>query len=271
VGGCAASGTAQIAVRGISLCVFDGAVVASDYVQPSSTSFGECHDAGNAYPTGGQVLGRVLQSNASAGTYSVDLYSAGIVPPTQGSACSNKVVTALNNASGPTCTTVTSSYVDSSIAATSGGTANTVPKYTAGSSLGNSSITDDGTSVGLTEQVKLKRISVANGTAQTSTNFVLGTQWGTSPSVGSIVGTDQALQFVVTSGTGSPTTGATVTITFADGSWGNAPICIEKNEASGGTLLTLKNVTTASTLTLTATTAPAVTTAYTINVLCFGR
>jgi hypothetical protein len=213
--------------------VFDGAVVASDYVQPSSTSFGECHDAGNAYPTGGQVLGRVLQSNASAGTYSVDLYSAGIVPPTQGSACSNKVVTALNNASGPTCTTVTSSYVDSSIAATSGGTANTVPKYTAGSSLGNSSITDDGTSVGLTEQVKLKRISVANGTAQTSTNFVLGTQWGTSPSVGSIVGTDQALQFVVTSGTGSPTTGATVTITFADGSWGNAPICIEKNEASG--------------------------------------
>jgi len=109
----------------------------------------------------------------------------------------------------------------SSLVTGSSGTANTVPKYTGSSTLGNSSITDDGTNVGLTEQIKVKRISVANGTAQSSGNFTLSAGWLGS-TVGSIAGTDQAMQFVVTTpASGTLNSGQTITITFADGAWTN--------------------------------------------------
>jgi hypothetical protein len=51
--------------------VFDGATIAGDYVQISSTVAGDCHDAGASLPTGGQILGRVLSTNAAAGTYAM--------------------------------------------------------------------------------------------------------------------------------------------------------------------------------------------------------
>src|SRR6185437_14107454 len=52
VSGCGGSGNAQI----------------------STITAGDCHDAGNAFPSAGQVIGRVLSTNASAGTYSVTLF-----------------------------------------------------------------------------------------------------------------------------------------------------------------------------------------------------
>jgi hypothetical protein len=73
VSGGGTSGSAQIAREGTALCTFDGGTTAGDYVQISSTVAGDCHDAGASLPTGGQVLGRVLSTNASAGTYSVAL------------------------------------------------------------------------------------------------------------------------------------------------------------------------------------------------------
>jgi hypothetical protein len=119
IGGCGgAVGTVvQIAREGIAGCAFDGATTAGDYVQISTTA-GKCRDTGSVnYPTNGnQVLGRVLSSNGSFGTYAMVLYSAGIIPPNQGaSPCANQVVTGLNNATGPTCTTITSAYVDSTV------------------------------------------------------------------------------------------------------------------------------------------------------------
>src|SRR5205823_6870216 len=66
VGGAGTSGNAQIARLGTASCVFDGATTAGDYVQISSTTAGDCHDAGATFPTsGGQVLGQVLSTNAS--------------------------------------------------------------------------------------------------------------------------------------------------------------------------------------------------------------
>jgi hypothetical protein len=62
---------AQIARGGQASCVFDGATTAGDYVQISSAIAGDCHDAGASYPGIGQVLGRVLSTNASAGTYAM--------------------------------------------------------------------------------------------------------------------------------------------------------------------------------------------------------
>jgi fibronectin-binding autotransporter adhesin len=74
VGGAGTIGNAQIAVSGQASCVFDGATTAGHYVGISSTTAGDCHDAGSTYPGSGQVLGRVLSTNGSGGTYAVILY-----------------------------------------------------------------------------------------------------------------------------------------------------------------------------------------------------
>jgi len=84
VSGCGASGSAQISTIGIASCVFDGATVAGDYVQISPNTAGDCHDAGNGFPASGsgQVIGRLLSTNAAGGTYSVSLFGAENRPPT---------------------------------------------------------------------------------------------------------------------------------------------------------------------------------------------
>jgi len=75
---CAAgtTGKACIVTHGPGTCKFDNAVTAGDYVQISSTTAGDCHDAGVTYPTSGQVLGRVLVTNASPGTYTAYFYGS---------------------------------------------------------------------------------------------------------------------------------------------------------------------------------------------------
>jgi len=87
-GGAGTSSNARIGVRGQCSCVFDNATTAGDYVILSSTTAGDCHDSGSSYPSSGQVLGRVLSTNGSAGTYSIYLFgpetrgaSAGGAPP----------------------------------------------------------------------------------------------------------------------------------------------------------------------------------------------
>lgn len=64
VGGAGIAGSAQIARSGQASCVFDNATVAGDYVQISSSTAGDCHDAGATRPASGQILGRVLVTNA---------------------------------------------------------------------------------------------------------------------------------------------------------------------------------------------------------------
>jgi hypothetical protein len=77
--GAGTTGTATITTAGEVSCVFDGATTAGDYVQISSTTAGNCHDTGAAtYPTSGQVIGRVLSTNGSGGTYTLDLFPSEI-------------------------------------------------------------------------------------------------------------------------------------------------------------------------------------------------
>jgi len=73
VSGQGTSGSALIVQTGYASCAFDGATTSGDYVQISPTTAGDCHDAGSAYPASGQVVGRVLSTNASPGSYTVDL------------------------------------------------------------------------------------------------------------------------------------------------------------------------------------------------------
>ncbi|MBI3665017.1 MAG: hypothetical protein HY236_02135 [Acidobacteria bacterium] len=78
VSGAGTTGQAQVGTRGQVTCDFDGATTAGDYVSISSITSGQCHDAGPSYPASGQVLGRVLSTNASAGSYAIHLFGPDI-------------------------------------------------------------------------------------------------------------------------------------------------------------------------------------------------
>ncbi len=84
VDGAGTTGNAQIARGGQASCVFDAATTAGDYVQISSTTAGDCHDAGASYPGIGQVLGRVLTTNASAGSFVMLVAGSEIQAPSAG-------------------------------------------------------------------------------------------------------------------------------------------------------------------------------------------
>jgi hypothetical protein len=71
--GCGTSGSASIITIGQASCVFDNTTVANDYVQISSGTAGDCHDAGSTRPTSGQIIGTVFGAGGSAGTYKVAL------------------------------------------------------------------------------------------------------------------------------------------------------------------------------------------------------
>lgn len=73
IGAAGKSGNAQIAVSGTAGCVFDGATTAGDFVGISSSTAGDCHDAGATRPLSAQTIGRVLSTNASGGTYEVTM------------------------------------------------------------------------------------------------------------------------------------------------------------------------------------------------------
>jgi len=92
------TGSATIQFGGTASCIFDGATTAGDYVQISSTTAGACHDAGATYPASGQVIGRVLSTNISQGTYTVDLFSPEISGSTGGTVTLSGDVTGASNA-----------------------------------------------------------------------------------------------------------------------------------------------------------------------------
>jgi hypothetical protein len=125
VGNAGTSGVVTLARAGSAYCSFDAsATVIGDYVVPSGTVssgfYPLCHDAGATRPTGAQILGRVLQASSGSATVQMFLDMPGSNVSSGGAgtgSCTNQAVTAVLMG-GPTCTTITSAYVDSSIAAT---------------------------------------------------------------------------------------------------------------------------------------------------------
>ena len=71
VSGAGTTGVARIAIRGRAQCVFDSATTAGDWVTMSTVTDGNCRDAGATEPTSGIIVGRVLSTNGTAGTYEV--------------------------------------------------------------------------------------------------------------------------------------------------------------------------------------------------------
>ncbi|HEX8817581.1 MAG TPA: hypothetical protein VF753_18970 [Terriglobales bacterium] len=78
IAGAGTTFNAEIVSNGFATCIFDGATTTGDYVQISGTTAGDCHDAGAIYPTSGQVLGRVMVTNAAGGAYKAYFFGAGV-------------------------------------------------------------------------------------------------------------------------------------------------------------------------------------------------
>lgn len=78
--GAGTTGSALIQTAGAVNCVFDGPTVAGDFVIPSTTTDGLCHDSGTT--VGSTTIGTVSTTNSASGTYTVYLYQ---FAPTGGS------------------------------------------------------------------------------------------------------------------------------------------------------------------------------------------
>ena len=73
--GAGTTGSATIQLGGLVTCQYDAtAITAGHYVQISSTTAGNCHDAGATYPTSGQVIGRAMASAAGSSAVSTELF-----------------------------------------------------------------------------------------------------------------------------------------------------------------------------------------------------
>jgi hypothetical protein len=116
----------------------------------------------------------------------------------------------------------------------------------------------------------IKRVKASQGTALGAGDFALSAGWGAGATVTGVTGTDQGWQMTVTAA-GTPAANPSVTLTFKDGTWTNAPICVSKmvGGTGGVTPLTEAPAATANTLTFQGT--PVAASTYILASVCMGR
>jgi hypothetical protein len=183
------SGVATLARAGSAYCSFDAtATVIGDYVVPSSTANGGfyplCHDAGATRPTGTQILGRVLQASAGSTTVQMFLDMPGSGVSSGTGSCTNQAVTAVLTG-GPTCTTITSAYVDSSIAPTAS------PALTGTPSAPTAAAGDNSTKIATTAYVRAEIYSTWSCPVAGTTAVIQYCNW-TVPTGITVTGFDLA-------------------------------------------------------------------------------
>jgi hypothetical protein len=169
------SGIVTLAREGSVYCSFDGsATVVGDYVVASSTVssgfYPLCHDAGATRPTGVQILGRVLQASSGSTTVQMFLDMPGSntsnAPVGTGS-CTNQAVTAVNSGA-PTCSTISSAYVDSSIAPTAS------PSLTGTPTAPTPATGDSSTKIATTAWVNAQGFGTGSGNVMGATSSTSG-------------------------------------------------------------------------------------------------
>jgi hypothetical protein len=75
-----AGSSVEVATNGKATCQFDAtAVTAGDYVQISSTTAGDCHDAGSTRPASGQMIGFALATGSASTTQAVRLFDGEVM------------------------------------------------------------------------------------------------------------------------------------------------------------------------------------------------
>lgn len=160
VSGSGTTGNAVIAYRGYASCSFDGSTTAGDYIQVSSSNAADCHDAGSAYPTAGEVLGRVLSTNTGAGTYGVLLGSE-----SQGNGSGGGAITSVFGRTG----TVVATSGDYTVSQVTGAAPLASPALTGTPTVPTPSTSDNSTNIATTAFVKAQ--GYATGSSLVSGNY----------------------------------------------------------------------------------------------------
>ena len=112
------------------------------------------------------------------------------------------------------------------------------------------------------------RLGFFNGTALTTGAFAFAGNWGTSPILNSVRGTDSAFILNFTSGSGSPGANPQIQVTFVDGTWGTVPACIPVMSSGGFNVWVVDGSSTATLLKLNFVGTPGTSTTYTVTVIC---
>jgi len=117
----------------------------------------------------------------------------------------------------------------------------------------------------------IKRVKASQGTALGAGDFALSANWGNTAAVSAVTGTDQGWQITVTSSGTGQAASPTVTLTFKDGTWTNAPICVSKMVGGTGAVTQLTEAPAATTNTLTFQGTPVAASTYILASVCMGR
>ena len=123
----------------------------------------------------------------------------------------------------------------------------------------------------LTKLLQVQRIRASQGMALAAGNFALSAGWGSTATVTSVIGTDQAWQITVTSSGTGQAANPTVTLTFKDGAWANAPITISKMTGGLGTVTALTEAPTSTTNLITFQGTPVSGKTYILSSIAMGR
>ncbi len=127
-------------------------------------------------------------------------------------------------------------------------------------------------SISNTGDVNARMIKGIQGTALTSSNFALGGNWGTSPAIASVTGYDAEFFFSLNSGSGAPAANPFITLTFADGTWTNPPICVvSRVDASATSYQWVVASLTATQVEIMFLGTPGVSTTYSLTAICQGK
>ncbi len=117
----------------------------------------------------------------------------------------------------------------------------------------------------------IKRVKASQGTALGAGDFALSAGWGTTAAVSAVTGTDQGWNITVTANGTGIAANPTVTLTFKDGTWTNAPICVSKMVGGTGAVTQLTEAPAATTNTLTFQGTPVAASTYILASVCMGR
>lgn len=111
------------------------------------------------------------------------------------------------------------------------------------------------------------------GTTPVAGDFSLSAGWGNTATVGTITGDDNHVQFIVSSSGTGQAANPTITYTFKDGTWTNAPwaqTTLEATTDGGVTAPWVTCTTTATTLVITFHGTPVAGSTYTFRAMCIG-
>lgn len=117
----------------------------------------------------------------------------------------------------------------------------------------------------------IKRIKATQATALVAGDFALSGGWGATAAVSAVTGTDQGWQMTVTANGAGVAANPTITLTFKDGTWTNAPIGLSKMIGGTGAITDLTDAPTATTWVITFNGTPVAGSTYQIAGIAMGR